>query len=171
MQSNGVNLLIFWTFWKYSTYDLNIPAYSIRKSRPHGAWDLKSCTSYTLPWMTTQRPPSVLWFSRSALRISWTSSNDFWLNLSKEWSDETDIYPQLARPTYQHQPNNPHKNTFTCKNKLGKYIILENSFNSRGCIPSHGSHLECEKNSNVTNRQRDLIITNMHMKLEANRII
>lgn len=64
-----------------------IPAYSISSSRPQGACDLKSCTSYTFPWITTQRPPSLLWFSKSALRIIWTSSFDLWEKPSQEWPE------------------------------------------------------------------------------------
>lgn len=37
-------------------------------------WVWKSFISYTFPSITVQNPPSLLWFSRSALRISVTSS-------------------------------------------------------------------------------------------------
>lgn len=41
---------------------------------PLRAWAWKSLMSYTLPSITVQKPPSLLWFSKSALRIRVTSS-------------------------------------------------------------------------------------------------
>ena len=64
------------------TMDFSLPAYCISVSLPQGANVLKSCTSYTFPWMTTHRPPSLLWFSRSAFRIICTSSEVFWVYFS-----------------------------------------------------------------------------------------
>lgn len=63
--------------------DSDLPAYWRSFSLPHGAWALNSCTSYTLPWITTHNPPSLLWFSKSAWRIMLMSSLGLCVYFSK----------------------------------------------------------------------------------------